>query len=84
MRKQIFARARWWAILTSDPETREKRARFQGVLVELKKGGASREAEPCSSGAPGERCRFLAVCEKRETLLPLFGSCVKAGEMKVF
>lgn len=53
MRKQIFARARWWAILTSDPDTREECARFQGVLVELKKGEAMRSGR--LSRAPRER-----------------------------
>lgn len=50
----------------------------------IKKGDAIGEIQLCSPAAPGGRCRFLGVCEKRETLLALFGSRVTVGEMKVF
>lgn len=57
---------------------------FPRCISGIKKGDVIWEIQLCSSVAPGGCCRFLGVCEKQETLLALFGSCVKVGEMKVF
>lgn len=75
--KQIFAWARWCAVLISAPESREKCVCFQGVFLGFKKKKKKKgeiviwEVQLCSSVAPGG-------------MLPISGCLWEAGDSPGF